>query len=160
MSEIYLSLGSNIGDRQKFISQAIDRLSKQIDIIQSSQIYETKPWGKIDQQIFLNMCLFAKTNLSAEDLMIFAKNVETNIGRSHSEKWGPREIDIDILFYGDEIIDSNELKIPHPHLAERAFVLVPLNEIASNLIHPTLNKKISELMKNVDPTGVKLYEVQ
>lgn len=158
MTQIFLGLGSNLGDRQRFIDQAIDFLAGKVEVIARSKTYETAAWGKTNQPKFLNLCLAGQTALSADELLDFIKDVEAESGRKPSEKWGPREIDIDILFYGSENINKPGLAIPHPHMHERAFVLVPLNEIAPSFTHPVLKKSIAELTKNIDKTGVKIYE--
>lgn len=101
------------------------------------------------------MCVSGQTTLEPEQLLEFLKSIETESGRSHAEKWGPREIDIDILFYDDEIIEKNGLKIPHPNIAQRAFVLVPLVGIAPDLVHPLLKKTVAELAGSIDSSGVE-----
>lgn len=155
MATVYLSLGSNIGDRQEFLKRAHAKLGGKITDIVSSSVYETEPWGNKDQESFLNICLRGRTSLSPEGLLDFIKSVEKNLGRSHNQKWGPREIDIDILFYGNEAIKSAGLEIPHPHIAERAFVLVPLAEIDPGFVHPGLKKSVGELTNLIDVRGVK-----
>jgi 2-amino-4-hydroxy-6-hydroxymethyldihydropteridine diphosphokinase len=157
MNVIYLSLGSNIGRRLDFIKAAVDKLSEHIKIIEKSALYETAPWGKTNQPKFLNLCLKAETDLNPNELLSFVKEVELGAGRNSKEKWGPREIDVDILFYDDDRLQSKNLTIPHPHLHERAFVLVPLNEIAADFIHPVLKKSVAELTKNVSKSGVEKY---
>lgn len=152
---VYLSLGSNIGDRWAYFSAAINKLQEKIEDINKSSIYETKPWGKTDQPSFLNMCVSGRTTLEPDQLLRFLKSIEAESGRSHAEKWGPREIDIDILFYEDEILDKDGLKIPHPHIAERAFVLVPLAEVAPDFVHPVLKKTVSELAGSIGSSGVE-----
>jgi len=154
----YLSLGSNLGDRQKFIYSAVGLIENFCKISQLSSLYQTPPWGKTNQPLFLNACLSIQTNLSPTMLLDRLKNIESTLGREPTEKWGPREIDIDILFYDQRQIKQENLIIPHPVLQDRAFVLVPLAEIAPDLIHPILKKSISELTKNIDKTGVKVYE--
>ncbi|MBW3568787.1 2-amino-4-hydroxy-6-hydroxymethyldihydropteridine diphosphokinase [Candidatus Parcubacteria bacterium] len=158
MTEVFLSLGSNIGNRTEFIERAARLLGGRIKITGRSNLYETAPWGNTDQPKFLNLCLKGETELSAPELLVFIKNVEAACGRSPGKKWGPREIDIDILFYGRAHIELKGLKIPHPHMHERAFVLVPLEEIANDFIHPVLKKSISELADSVDKSGIALYE--
>lgn len=154
MSNVYLSLGSNIGDRKKFLLNAIDALKAGVGVSDVSSFYETEPWGNERQSNFINACVKVETDLSPPKLLRFIKSIESELGRSQSEKWGPREIDIDILFYGDEIISSGGVEIPHPHMAGRAFVLVPLAEIAPQFVHPVLKKTISELAETIDKKGV------
>lgn len=158
MPTVYLSLGSNIDDRQSFLKGAVDKLRNKIDDISLSSVYETEPWGNVDQENFLNMCLRGETSLTPDALLNFIKSIEKDLGRSHNQKWGPREIDIDILFYDNQVIDSAGLEIPHPHIADRAFVLVPLAEIAPDFIHPILIKAVEELVGAVDGSSVKVIE--
>lgn len=158
MAKIYLGLGSNVGEREEFLRAAINTLSAKITNTTISSFYATAPWGKTDQAEFLNLCIFGETNLKPEELLKFIKQLEVSLGRAHSEKWGPREIDIDILFYDDLVVNTSQLEIPHPFLAERAFVLIPLAEIAPNLKHPVFKKTISELAKAVDSNGIKRLE--
>lgn len=155
---IILGLGSNVGDRLQNLQSAVDKLSKIGEIIKVSKVYETEPWGKTDQPAFLNACVKIECNLNPEDLLNKLKQIEKKIGRVERERWGPREIDIDILFYDDIVIESQRLTIPHPLLHERAFVLVPLNDIAPEFTHPKLNVVVSELLKKVDRIGVRLHE--
>jgi 2-amino-4-hydroxy-6-hydroxymethyldihydropteridine diphosphokinase len=153
LAETYLSLGSNIGDRQKYLKQAIEELSQHLDDVKVSSVYRTEPWGNENQAEFLNLCLSGNTLLNPEELLRFVRSIEKGLGRTHKEKWGPREIDI--LFYGDKIINTPTLEIPHPFISERAFVLVPLAEIAPNLIHPVLKLPISKLASEIDASGVR-----
>lgn len=130
--QVFLSLGSNLGDRRTLIKMAISELNKFAGrIIKKSKIYETKPVGKIDQPMFLNCCVEIETDLSPLKLLSACQKIEKRLGRLQSEKGLdlPRTIDIDILFYGKEILDTPKLKIPHPRIAEREFVLKPLSEI-------------------------------
>ena len=155
MQTIYLALGSNEGDRQRFLESAIVLLPPKVRVQKCSPIYETKPWGFKDQADFLNLVLEASTQLSAEDLLTHLKSVEESVGSKASFQNGPREIDIDILYYGDQIITQEKLTIPHPRLAERAFVLVPMMDIAPEFVHPALGKTISELAKFVSQGEVR-----
>ena len=154
---IYLALGSNLGDRQAMLESAIGHFSAQIQIRKCSPIYETKPWGYAEQQDFLNMALEASTELSAEELLVELKAIENLVGSKASFQNGPREIDIDILFYGDEIIAMDNLVIPHPRLHERAFVLIPMLDLNSEFVHPEFDKTISEAAKSVDKQGVQQF---
>lgn len=126
-----LGLGSNIGDKKAFITQALDLLATTpgITLLARSSPYQTEPWGMTDQDWFLNACALVETTLSAEDLLRRCLAVEQELGRVRDIRWGPRKIDIDVLVYGDEEIEAEGLTIPHPRIAERAFVLVPLAEI-------------------------------
>lgn len=155
MSQVYLSLGSNIGNRREFINRALNSIGGFCKITKISPIYETEPWGKTDQPKFLNLCLEAETSLEPEQLLKKLKKAEQALGRTKTDKWGKREIDLDILFYEDRVLNSAYLVLPHPRIEERAFVLVPLAEIAPDFIHPILKKPIRELVKNIGSEGVK-----
>ena len=154
---IYLGLGSNVGDRLGNLQSAIDGLRKIGTVTAISKVYETEPWGKTDQPAFLNACVGLETELSPEDLLYHLKEIEQQIGRVARERWGPREIDIDILFYHDKQLSSQRLTIPHPLLQERAFVLVPLNDIALDTKHPKVAKSVAEMLLGLDHKGVILY---
>lgn len=126
-----LGLGSNIGDKQAYLADALERLAATpgITVLSRSSLYRTEPWGMTDQDWFLNACALVETELSATALLARCLEVEQELGRVRDIRWGPRKIDIDVLVYGDEQIDADGLTIPHPRMAERAFVLVPLAEI-------------------------------
>lgn len=135
MISVYLSLGSNIGDKKAYLEVALERLNQlpQTSLAAVSSFYETAAWGKTDQDDFLNICCQLKTELAAQQLLIECQQIEKNLHRVRYEHWGPRTIDIDILLYGSEHIVTESLKVPHPYMTERAFVLVPLFEIAPSL---------------------------
>ena len=151
--EIYLSLGSNLGDRMDNLAQAVDRLSQKLTLKKLSSVYEAKPLYIKEQPLFLNTVLSANTRLAPFKLLSFIKGIESELGRQPSFRNAPRLIDIDILFYGDQIIDTLELTIPHPRITERAFVLVPLAEIAPRLVYPLTHEKISDLLIRVEGLG-------
>jgi len=145
---IYLSIGSNLGDKKKILADAINALRDAgIKITKISSLYETEPVGKKDQPMFYNACVLAETILEPLDLLKKIKEIEKKLGRKDTNKWGPRIIDIDILFYNNIILSINELKIPHPEILNRKFVLVPLDEIAKNYIHPVVNQKIRDILE-------------
>jgi 2-amino-4-hydroxy-6-hydroxymethyldihydropteridine diphosphokinase len=144
--EIYLALGSNLGDRMSNLTAAVQRLSAKLTIKKLSSVYETEPVYFKEQPLYLNAALSAVTELEPSALFGFVKSIEIDLGRQPSFRNAPRLIDIDILFYGDRIIETPELIIPHPGIAERAFVLVPLAEIAPKIVHPVLRKRVSELL--------------
>ena len=146
MVECYVGLGSNVGDRVGMIKQALAMMAAHPDITlgEASDLYLTRPWGNPDQPDFVNAVCRLETGLSPRELLQTLKAIETKLGRRGREKWGPREIDLDILLYGDDIIEDGTLKIPHPMMCRRAFVLVPLSSIAPDLIHPETGLKISE----------------
>ena len=147
--KVYLLLGSNLGDRLKNIKTATELLGTEVgEIICMSSVYETAAWGKEDQAVFLNMAIEIKTSLSPLHVLENILAIEKVIGRIRKEQWGERLIDIDILFYDDDIIAIKEkLYIPHPQMQFRNFVLTPMLEIAGNLIHPVLKVSIEELKK-------------
>ncbi|MBI1794729.1 MAG: 2-amino-4-hydroxy-6-hydroxymethyldihydropteridine diphosphokinase [Chloroflexi bacterium] len=155
MPIIYLALGTNLGDRLANLRAAIDSFSPSIVHRQSSRVYETPPWGYTDQPAFLNMAVKCETDLDAESLLKRLKQIEVQVGREQSFRWGPRQIDIDILFYDDLVLESESLVIPHPRLHERAFVLVPLADIAPDYVHPVFKKTVTELLLKVDRTGIR-----
>ena len=147
MRKIYLSIGSNKGNRYSFIKEALRLIQKDIgEVILISKIYETKSWG-FQSDDFLNLCILIKSELIPAELIIKLKNLEEKIGRErNNEKIEAREIDIDILFYSDEIVNQKDLIIPHQRLHLRNFVLYPLNDIAADFIHPILLKSVNELL--------------
>ncbi len=150
---IYLSIGGNLGDRKAYLEKAATLLVKTVGSLEkASPIYETAAWGKTDEAPFLNQVLEMKTALAAEELIKVCLKVEASLGRFRDVRWGARCIDIDILFYGEAIIDQVHLQIPHPRLQERNFVLVPLAAIAPDLIHPILEKNITSILKNCEDT--------
>ena len=142
----YLGLGSNMGNRQDNLDRALDFLSQRLRVEKVSSVYDTEPVGNIEQPRFLNLVCQVYTRLAPIELLALAKGIEHKLGRTISKSNAPRPIDIDILFYGDQVIETAELVIPHPKLAERAFVLIPLAEIAPDLVHPVSGKTIQELM--------------
>ena len=146
---VYLGLGSNMGDRKENIEKAIDYISQKLRVTEKSSMYDTEPVGNPEQPRFLNMVCQVKTMLKAADLLMLAKAIECKLGRMPGKQNSPRPIDIDILLYGDEVINTPKLRIPHPRLTHRAFVLVPLTEIAPTLIHPINRKTVRELLKEL-----------
>ena len=155
---VYLALGSNLDDRLTNLKQAITSLSPQMEVKAKSRVYETPPWGYADQPMFLNQVIKANTYLEFEPLLKHIKRLETALGRKPSFKNGPRLIDLDILFYDDLVLDTPSLVIPHPHMHERAFVLMPLNDIAPDLMHPTLSKTVREMLALCDTSGITVYK--
>jgi 2-amino-4-hydroxy-6-hydroxymethyldihydropteridine diphosphokinase len=159
-NRVYLLLGSNLGDREKVIKQAVDLIGEKIGTVHSkSSIYETEPWGKTDQPGFLNLALEVHTSLSALAVLNEALDIEKQLGRVRLERWGSRIIDIDIIFFNDEVIHIKErLSVPHPEMQNRKFVLEPLCELAPDLKHPVLNQTIRQLYITLeDKAIVKKY---
>ena len=153
----YLLLGSNLGDSEKYLRDAMQLIGLRLGkIIKISSLYCTASWGKHDQPDFINQVLALETELSARDLLTGILAIESELGRERNEKWGSRTIDIDILLYGSEIIDQTDLKIPHPFLHQRRFCLEPLCEIAPELIHPFLDREMNLLLTDLsDNLSVK-----
>lgn len=155
MHKAYLSLGSNIGDRQLNLNKAVEILgqSSGVDVVSVSSFYETDPWGYEDQDAFLNIAVGIETSLSPEELLKCCQFVESELKRVRLIHWGPRTIDVDILTYGDYTSQSAELTVPHPRMTERGFVLVPLAELAPELIVD--NRTVSDWLSEVDQTGIR-----
>ncbi|MQG21011.1 MAG: 2-amino-4-hydroxy-6-hydroxymethyldihydropteridine diphosphokinase [SAR202 cluster bacterium] len=152
MTNIFLGLGTNIGDRKNNLCDTVIQLQPEISIDQMSSMFETKPVGHLDQPDFLNMVIRARTDLDIHDLLEKAKLVEAQLGRENTIRYGPRIIDIDILLYGDKQFTSPNLVIPHPRMLERAFVMIPLAEIAPLLIIPGASKPAAEIARAWDGT--------
>jgi len=155
----YLCLGSNLGDREENLRQALALLSPKADVEKLSAIYETEPVGYKAQPLFLNLICRIATDLPPDQLLWFAKKIETEMGRTPSFPNAPRIVDIDILLYEGTIMETRNLTIPHPRLKDRAFVLIPLTEIAPKLIHPRLGKSIAQLANEITGRrGVRKYK--
>lgn len=157
MNKAYLLTGGNTGDSNSYLRQAAILIGDACgSIIKQSSFYETAAWGKTDQPAFLNQALLLQTELDAPSLMQQLLNIETAMGRRREERYGPRIIDIDILLFNNDIIQSQLVTVPHPELANRRFALEPLLEIAPNYKHPVLQKSIRRLLKEcIDPLPVK-----
>ena len=160
MELIYLALGTNLGDRSANLSAVRSALAPQVQVQRASPVYETEPWGVLDQPRFLNQVLEVETTLEPLDLLRFLKQLEADLGRKPGIRYGPRLIDLDIILFGHRVVSLPELNIPHPRLAERAFVLVPLMDLAPDLRHPVLGKTIRELLLAVDASGVNRYSTK
>ena len=148
MNIVFLQLGSNLGDRELLLKDAITEIEDRVgNILECSKVYESTPWRVEGQENYLNQILKVKTILLADDVLLTVLDIEKQLGRVRIEKWGERLIDIDIIFYNDSIIETPELCVPHKHLHERMFVLKPLHDIVPEMIHPKYNKTIAELLK-------------
>lgn len=154
---VFLALGSNLGDRLANLHTAVDALAPEVHVLAKSRVYETPPWGYADQPAFLNMAVQAETDLTPEALLRRLKQIEVEVGRQPSFRYGPRQIDLDILFYDDLVLESDVLTVPHPRLHERAFVLVPLLDLAPEWMHPVLGKSVASLLTGQDQSGIHLY---
>lgn len=155
----YLLLGSNLGDRQLYLERAKALIASEVgEVVAQSSIYETAAWGKTDQPGFLNMALAVETKLDPLELLDKVLGIELALGRVRHEKWGSRLIDIDIIFYGEEVVAiGDELQIPHPEMQNRRFVLQPLAEIAPDFIHPVLHQNLTEILASLsDSLSVKI----
>ncbi|MGJ5710678.1 2-amino-4-hydroxy-6-hydroxymethyldihydropteridine diphosphokinase [Staphylococcus equorum] len=158
MEYAYLGLGSNVGERASQLDEAIRILDNTdgIQVTQKSPIYETEPVGYVDQPQFLNQCIEIYTSLTPQDLLKECLHAEQQLHRVRDIRWGPRTLDVDILLFGNHIIDEENLNVPHPRMLERAFVLIPLNDIASDCVEPHSNKKIGSIVTADD--SVKEYK--
>ncbi|NCO67173.1 MAG: 2-amino-4-hydroxy-6-hydroxymethyldihydropteridine diphosphokinase [Nitrospirae bacterium CG_4_10_14_0_8_um_filter_41_23] len=150
MSVVYIGIGSNLGNRQENCLRAIELLQeKGIIVTKRSSLYETEPWGVKDQPLFINMAIEIETGLKPEELLRMLKDTEREMGRKDSSKWGPRIIDLDILLFDNIVLNNKNLKIPHPLMHERDFVLRPLCEIAPDIKHPLLKLSIGDLLQQL-----------
>jgi len=146
---VFIGLGSNQGEKIKICEQTIKEILSQTEglLLSRSSWYYSEPWGNEDQDWFVNGVIQIKTELRPDELLTKFKKIEKRLGRTNREKWGPRFIDIDILFYDDLFLESPEIEIPHPRIWERNFVLIPFAEIASQFVHPVFKKTIKELLR-------------
>ncbi len=157
MAEAFLGLGGNVGCVRANLEAARQSLAARGgDIRGLSSLYRTEPWGRADQPEFLNQVLRVETELAPRELLELCQQVERDVGRGSRDRWGPREVDVDLLLYDDEVIQEADLQVPHPRLAQRRFVLVPLAELAPARRHPTEGRTVAELLEEVtDERGVE-----
>ncbi len=154
MNKIYFSIGSNIGDRLHYMEEAIRLININVGKVTSrSSMYETEGWGIKDQPKFLNAVVEIESTRFPSEILKITQKIEYALGKSKKEKWGPRNIDIDILYYGNEIFNEEGLVIPHPHISERKFVLKPMSEIAPDWVDPVSKKTIQELLTACEDSG-------
>lgn len=152
MVNVFIGIGSNLDDKEENIKKAIELIMEKCEILKISSLYETEPVGYKRQDWFLNCAICTETELKPMELLDFLQSIEKKLGRVRTIKNGPRTIDLDILFYGDKIINEDMLIIPHPRLHERLFVLEPLKELSPNFVHPLLNRSIEELRSRLNST--------
>ncbi|MCB9418404.1 MAG: 2-amino-4-hydroxy-6-hydroxymethyldihydropteridine diphosphokinase [Ardenticatenaceae bacterium] len=155
MSQVLLSLGTNLGERRHNLRRAVQQLDEEMVVTAVSPVYETEPWGEPDQPDFLNICLAATTTQTPRQLLKSIKQIELDLGREATYRWGPRLIDIDIIFYDDIVMAEEGLNIPHARLADRAFVLTPLADVAPDWVHPITGKTVVEMLNAVYSTAVR-----
>ena len=154
---VYLSLGTNIGNRAENLKQAVTSLPPQMTVKKKSKVYETPPWGYTEQESFLNQVVKVTTYLEPEPLLKHLKRLEVALGRKATFRYGPRLIDIDILFYDDLVLDSPSLTLPHPNVHERGFVLMPMMDIAPDHIHPVNKKSVREMLAHCNLAGIEQF---
>lgn len=158
LHHIYLGLGCNLGDRLAALDAACEALAPQVRVLRRSPVYETQPWGYADQPDFLNQVLEAETELSPHELLAHLKAIEKQLGRQPRHRNGPREIDVDILLYDDLQLDEERLKVPHPAMPERAFILAPLADLSPELRIPGQSQSVAELRDQIDLSSVRLMD--
>lgn len=155
MARVFVGLGSNVGDRLQYLRHALSMLNAvpALRLVACSSVYETDPVGKKNQPIFLNAVVEFESDAPPQELLRTAKNIEQQLGRTKTERWGPREIDIDVLYYGDVVVKDADLCVPHPEAANRRFVLIPLKEIAATFVDPLHKCTVDELLHRCPDTS-------
>ena len=157
MTNVFLGLGGNLGDRRELMRSAVVELRQVVDDLQVSSLYESAAWGVTDQPAFLNAVVRGRTTLPPLELLDAVQAIENDLGRVRGERWGPRLIDIDILLYGAEIIDEPRLKVPHPYMTQRGFVLRPMADLAAGLTLPD-GSLVGELLTTVNQSDLRRIE--
>ena len=155
MVRVVISIGSNMDERTENCRKAIDAVAAigDVTLLKESSFYETIPWGKTNQPDFMNCAVLVETEVAPLNLLEKFKEIEFNIGRNHGERWGPRLIDIDLILYGDVVMENEILTLPHRHAHERAFVMIPAAEIAPEMIHPLFQKSVAEIAGSLTGKG-------
>ena len=158
--QVFLSLGGNLGNTQEIFEACYPLIENKVgSILQQSSLYRTAAWGQQDQADFVNQVLLVKTELLPEAILVAIQAIEKDFGRERKVTWGPRTLDLDILFVGQQIIQTANLQVPHPHIQNRKFILIPMHEIAADYKHPVLNKSIAELLlETKDSSAVTLIQ--
>lgn len=152
---VFFSIGTNLGDRYANLQRALHLLQDEMAITAVSPVYVTEPWGDADQPEYLNICVAAVSDRDPHELLGTIKSVEQVMGRQPSRQWGPRLIDIDLVLYGHEVIETADLVVPHPHMSERAFVLAPLADLIPDFVHPLSGRTIREMLESLDQRSVE-----
>lgn len=159
MVRVYIAIGSNVGDSKHFIARSVEELRKHLSEVRCAPLYTSRAVGYTNQPDFYNTALCGETKLKPAELLEVTQSIEHKIGRVHRFHWGPREIDLDIILYGDLIIDDPELIIPHPRFTERDFVLRPLLDLDQNLIDPRTKKKLKNILVSLPRSELSLFDV-
>ena len=160
LARVFIALGSNIEPRLDHLRSALDALRPLGEVVKVSSIYETAPVGGVPQPEYLNAVVELNTTRGPLDLLHALKAIEKNLGRQERPRWHEREIDFDILFYEDLVLDSPELTLPHPEIQHRAFVLAPMSDLDANFVHPVFHRTISELLRDADTSGIYKTDLQ
>lgn len=158
MKHVFLSLGGNLGNTQEIFERTYPMIENKVGpILQKSSLYQTAAWGLTNQADFLNQVILLESSLTPHEILAEIQTIEKALGRERLVTWGPRTLDLDILFFAQEVIQESDLQVPHPHIQNRKFILIPLHEIAADLIHPILKKSIRELVdESMDTSAVSL----